>query len=79
MFIGGNINVGLAGAAVLTVGSGVTTVELDNGGINAGANSVLNLYTVTDPSPYLNDAGPNPSIKSTHRPSYRPMSATPST
>ena len=66
VFIGGNLNVGLAGAAVLTVGPG-TTVELDNGGINAGANFVLNLYTGIDP---LYSDGGTDNVKSTQTQSY---------
>ena len=66
VFIGGNLNVGLAGAAVLTVGPS-TTVELDNGGINAGANFVLNLYTGIDP---LYSDGGTDNVKSTQTQSY---------
>ena len=61
VFIGGNLNVGLAGAAVLTGGPG-TTLELDNGGINAGANFVLNLYTGIDP---LYSGGGTDNVKTT--------------
>jgi T5SS/PEP-CTERM-associated repeat protein len=66
VFIGGNLNVGLVGAAVLTVGPG-TTLELDNGGINAGANFSLNLYTSIDPN---YSGGGVDSVKSTQTQSY---------
>ena len=48
MYVGGNLNLGLGSAAVLTVGPG-STLEVDNGGINAGPAGVLNLYTSIDP------------------------------
>ena len=46
--IGANLNMGAGGPAVLTVGPN-TTVMLDNGGINGGPNSILNLYNTIDP------------------------------
>ena len=47
--VGANLNIGMNGApAVLTVGP-TSTLMVDNGGINAGANAVLNLFTAIDP------------------------------
>ncbi|HEY0803697.1 MAG TPA: hypothetical protein VGD84_01475, partial [Pseudonocardiaceae bacterium] len=48
VFVGGNLNLGAGGPAVLTVGP-TSTLRVDNGGINAGPNAALNLYTAIDP------------------------------
>jgi hypothetical protein len=46
--VGGNLNLGAGGPAVLTVGP-TSRLYVDNGGINAGPSGVLNLYTSIDP------------------------------
>jgi T5SS/PEP-CTERM-associated repeat protein len=65
VFVGGNLNIGVNGApSVLTVGP-TSTLMVDNGGINAGANAVLNLYTSIDPQ-YLSGGTSNVSSSTTN-------------
>jgi T5SS/PEP-CTERM-associated repeat protein len=54
VFVGGNLNIGFGGPAVLTVGP-TSTLEVDNGLVNGGPEGVLNLYTSIDPPAFNGD------------------------
>jgi T5SS/PEP-CTERM-associated repeat protein len=52
VFIGGDLNIGAGGPGELTIGPDAT-VELDNGGVNLGANATLIQFSPLDPPTHL--------------------------
>ncbi len=61
VFVGGNLNMASSGIAELTVGPNAT-LQVDNGGVNAGPNATLILFNSIDP---VFQSGGNLAIKTT--------------